>query len=148
MLLFLVVSAPADPASFIGGCRYPPRCWNRCLTWSTGSISTVLTYSLRTPLALQRSYPLLKVCSINDSPDALDRMLAVMRFALTKDLKFIVMRHHLSLCIPSSLGLEAWQDLQTVQLCSGRAFPNSLGHPSCRVSCAPRSSTTRSNAYH
>jgi len=52
--------------------------------------------------------------SINDSEDPLQRMLSVLRFAFSKELKFVVGSSVFSWRIPLTLGLEG-QSLQTVQ---------------------------------
>lgn len=92
-----------------GGFRYQPLCWNLYLTWcvfhfiqdslphstvtfrNTGTIWTDPISSQRTSVlyrfATIRSYQLY---SINDSDDPFERMLAVLRFTFSKDLKFIV----------------------------------------------------------
>ena len=70
------------------------------------------------------------VHSINDHEDAFERMLAVLRFTFSKDIRHIVR----FLLLPASLqysctysSLSARETLQAVQLCSWREVPHALG---------------------
>jgi hypothetical protein len=89
---------------------------------------------------------------INDSEDPFERMLAVLRFTFSKDLKFIVSSaYHSSFTTLSTL-LKARQSLQALQLCSGRTLPSTLGYCSrfllFQPPCSPHSTPERLRPYH
>lgn len=70
--------------------------------------------------------------SINDSEDPFERMLAVLRFAFTKDLKFVVRFISIRCLYSHLLNHTARESLQAIQLCTWRALSRALGrNPGC-----------------
>ena len=89
-----VPSHPLGPAShhqLPGVCLCPRLCSSRCQTWSIGItlIDPICLLRMSIQCSFQRVH-LDFLTRINDSDDAFERMLAVVRFTFTKDLKFIV----------------------------------------------------------
>lgn len=72
----------------------------------------------------------LTTASINDSDDPFERMLAVLRFAFTKDLKFVVRFIFIRCLYSHLLNHTARESLQAIQLCTWRALSRALGRNS------------------
>lgn len=74
---------------------------------------------------------------ISEPEHPFERMLAVVRFAFTKDLKFVVRTsrlHSQSGFSTWNYQLIAWQSMQTLQLGPRGALPSTLGCPPGRLS--------------
>lgn len=88
--------------------------------------------------------------SINDSDDPFERMLAVLRFTFTKDLKFIVRMLRTDFPDLTYLILNRWaarQNLQTLQFRLRRTFSLALGRNTSPASCGSEATSRSTIAY-